>query len=264
MFSAENKLVNWPFRFFSQASGQLGFSLCLMLKAAVASGAESLPVTYPEKPPYYYTESGVARGELIELAQRIFATAGLPVRFTSRPAPRALSEVAETNVAICSLGWFKNPDRERFARFSQPIFRDLPMQVLIRTDRAGDFSRFSSLEKLLAAPDLKIGVVAGFSYGVRQDEQLRRAGERVAAKVNRVEQLFEMVRFGRVDLALVNEMEYSYFTRQSPSSPPGLQILAFPDVPSGNLRHLMCSRAVPPATMERIDAAILQLGIGLK
>ncbi|MGE5385023.1 MAG: substrate-binding periplasmic protein [Betaproteobacteria bacterium] len=244
---------------FVPVLAKLGLPVCL-LAGGISLGAESLLVTYPEKPPYYYTESGVAKGGLLDLAQKIFANAGVPVRFASRPAPRVLNDMAETGEPVCSLGWFKTPERERFARFSRPFFRDFPNRILVRVDRAARFKRFASLEDLLAAPGVRIGIVAGFSYGARPDEWLQRAGEQVTARVARVEQLFEMVRHDRIDVALVNQIEYLHFARPSADHAPDLQTLLFADAPAGNLRYIMCSRAVPPSTLERIDAAILRLG----
>lgn len=241
---------------------RLGVALGLTLGARFAPAAEPLVVTYPEKPPYYYTEAGVARGQLLELATRIFATAGIPAVFAARPAPRALGEVAESGANVCSLGWFKSVEREKFARFSRPIYRDRPIRLLVRADRRKDFENLASLEQVLVAPQFRIGVVAGFSYGMAPDALLQRAGGRVTARVSRVEQLFGMVGHGRIDLAPVNEMEFSHFTR-SPQ-PSALALLAFADAPPGNLRYLMCGRGVPATTMERIDAAILELGIDVK
>lgn len=235
-----------------------GVAACVAF-SSVAWADAPLLVTYPERPPYYYTEAGVPQGTLLLMAWRIFEEAGIPVALSSRPPARVLNEVAQGSPPSCSIGWFKNAERERFGRFSLPFFHDRPLRLVVHSDRLADFRRFPSLSDVLASRP-RIGIVAGFSYGLMHEQLLGAARERV----DRVEQLMRMVAAGRIDLALVNEMEFEYFKEREGVGRLPLQTLSFPDAPAGNARHVICSRSVPPATLERIDQAIRRLGFDLR
>jgi polar amino acid transport system substrate-binding protein len=133
--------------------------------AAQAAPVSALPVSYIEKPPYYYTDGAQAKGFLLLRAQQIFERAAIVVTLVSRPARRALHEVESNAGPTCSIGWFKSAEREAFAKFSVPIHQDRPMAVLTELGREAAVRKYPTLRALMAAPLFHVGVVDGFSYG---------------------------------------------------------------------------------------------------
>src|SRR5690606_34791512 len=98
--------------------------LCLPLACLAA---EPLAVYYIEKPPYYHSIAGEPTGFLLERTRAIFSDAQIALRFEARPAKRILLEMEQNREPICSIGWFRTPQREAFALFSLAIYRDEPM-----------------------------------------------------------------------------------------------------------------------------------------
>src|SRR5690606_3099630 len=107
--------------------------LCLPLACLAA---DPLPVYYIEKPPYYHSIAGEPTGFLLERTRAIFSDAQIPLRFEARPAKRILLEMEQNREPICSIGWFRTPQREAFALFSLAIYRDETMTVLTRATLA--------------------------------------------------------------------------------------------------------------------------------
>ncbi|WP_375740154.1 substrate-binding periplasmic protein [Pseudomonas boanensis] len=229
--------------------------LCLLLPTFV--NAESLTVYYIEKPPYYHTERGEPTGFLLERARAIFSKADVPVHFEARPAKRILHELQQGRDAACSIGWFKTPERQQFAWFSRPIHRDAPMLVLTRNSLAEQIRSYSSLSALVQSP-LRLGLVDGFSYG-GLDHMLKTASShKVTAPPA---QTVRMLAAERIDFTLIDERELPYILAEADLRDAKLTKLNMPDIPAGQLRYLMCSKAVDDALRERLDQAIEDLGV---
>ncbi|KAF0223379.1 MAG: ABC transporter substrate-binding [Rhodospirillaceae bacterium] len=61
---------------------------------------------------------------------------------------------------------------------------------------------------------------------------------------------------GRFDYMFADQEEYEALARAVNVPPESLRMFTYPDVPEGNQRRMMCSKAVPKAIVDRIDAAI--------
>lgn len=224
-----------------------------------ASAAEPLLISYIEKPPYYYTDAqGVPRGFLIERIRQVMAEIRLEIRLESRPPNRAVQELKTSQEMQCSLGWFKTDDRERFARFTLPLYFDRPLIAVTVPARASDLKKAGGLAGLLALPGVRVGAVAGYSYGDTVDRQLAALGERTDRGPSPSSNLAKLVA-GRFDLALFNTEDLDYLVSQSPELGSSIVRLELPDVPPGKARYLMCSLGVDTALISRVNQAISQL-----
>ncbi|MBC9252227.1 hypothetical protein A9179_18295 [Pseudomonas alcaligenes] len=229
----------------------------LCLAAALPLRAEPLTVYYIEKPPYYHTEKGQPTGFLLERTRAIFSQAAIAVHFEARPAKRILLELEQGQAAACSTGWFKTPQREAFARFSRAIYRDEPMTILTRATLQQQLSSYSSLADLLASP-LRLGVVDGFSYGELDALLARGNPSRVTAPPS---QNVRMLAAERIDYTLVDERELPYILAEADLNNARLSSLKMPDIPPGQRRYLMCSKAVGDEVMKALDRSIQRLGL---
>ena len=238
----------------------LPWVLSLVLAPVFARAEAPLLVTFPEKPPYYYVENQESTGLLIFRAKRIFAEAKLRVTFAQRPAQRALHEIENSRQVQCSLGWFRTKEREKFAQFSLPLYRDAPVEVLVQPSGLPEISSFKTLREVLEKGQGKLGVVAGFSYGDALDTLLKEHESHVLRVPVTVKQLMRMVGHGHLGMALIDALDYAYRSNDPELTSLSLASVSFPDVPVGNERHLMCSAGLDRATMDQINAAIVKLG----
>ncbi len=231
--------------------------LTLLLILAGNATADSLPIYYIEKPPYYFTEQGTAKGFLLYLSQAIVAQAGITADFQPLPAKRILLKLEQEPRAACSIGWFKTEPRETFAWFSAPIHRDNPMQVLSSNSMLQQIRSYPSLSALLAS-NLRLGLVDGISYG-ELDVQLRQArSEKITAMPT---QIVRMLAAERIDYTLIDAQELPYIQAQADTPRDELVATSFADLPSGQLRYLMCSKSIGKEMENRLNQAITALGI---
>jgi hypothetical protein len=95
--------------------------------------ADQLNVSYFERPPYYLTTpAGDASGFLVEKTKKILQAANVNARFISLKPNKIIFIIKHANLPHCSIGWFKKPEREAFAKFTKPIYQDRPL-VLLKT-----------------------------------------------------------------------------------------------------------------------------------
>ncbi|SMC29973.1 extracellular solute-binding protein, family 3 [Andreprevotia lacus DSM 23236] len=236
--------------------------LAALLAAGHAIASDGvLLITFIDKPPYYYLSASGNKpgGFLLTHAQRVFEQAGIRTRVEPRPSMRALVEIEHATQPVCSVGWFRNAERERFGRFSEPLFRDPPMIVATRSDRLARFKPYAGAGALVADPALVPGTVAGFAYGSYLDELLRQRSGHIDATAQTMQQNLAKVGLGRVDYAFVDQAEFSWWRRQAGLRGLPLAGLNLPDLPAGNLRYLLCSKQVDDVTMQRINRAIAAL-----
>jgi len=236
------------------AAGLL-FLLCPVQPAAEPP-PKPLRVLYMHRPPYYERlPDGRAGGALVEIARMAFERAGVPHEFVEVPARRILRMVRDGE-PVCSVGWFRTPEREAFARFSEPIYQNLPLGALIRRERASLWPERPTMRQALES-GLVLGLVKGYRYGPWEE---RFRGARRSVAVERIEttqqSLFRMLCRGRVDWMLICPEEAGYQLRVRPRLRSCAVFRRFADAPEGNRRYLMFSRAVPVEVVEAVNRTI--------
>lgn len=240
---------------FLPAWGALGGLMTLLL-APVAVMAESLDVLYFEYPPYYHQlPDGQPSGLIVDLARRVFDRAGIEARFEFIPAKRILYDIQKGR-PVASLGWFKTSEREEFARFSLPIYVNRPVGVLVPRERGGRFQSYDTLEALMASREFFLGRVGGFSDGAYLDSLLARYPDRVVEVPADSVRLLKMLQADRFDFVLIPPEEMEDLLREARMSSADFSLRAMRDIPGGNTRYIMYSKAVDQNLIRRVDDAI--------
>lgn len=235
----------------------------LSFLAPVFVCAESLTVSYFERPPYYYTnEQGVAEGFLLQRARQIFQQADIEVKFLALTPYRILYVLEHATVPHCSIGWFKNSAREQFTKFSAPIYQNQALMLLSSKDQRHKFSSPSALREIFADRLLTLARMGEFSYGTYVDELLGVLAPKSIVLSGNQRGLLQAVVEQRAAYMLVAPEEVSMLARQSGLSAADLLLVPLSDVPAGNLRYLMCSPAVTDITMVKLNQAINELSQG--
>ncbi|MBT9596698.1 MAG: transporter substrate-binding domain-containing protein [Vitreoscilla sp.] len=227
----------------------------LALAAGVAKAAEPLSLYYFDRPPYAQKAS---RGdEVVGLtatpAAQAFRAAGLEFRWTLLPTVRQLVTLKDSLVPACAVGWFKNPERELQFKFTKPIYRDRPTVALARSN----FHALApTLIDTLRQPGLSVLVKDGFSYGPLIDGMLLLARpERVVTSVESVA-MVSMIAAQRASFMFAAEEEANYLVEQAGVPLNALKLVRFADVPPGERRYILCSKATPDELIERLNKAI--------
>ena len=236
-----------------------GWFVLLALQAA-ASPAQELLMAFRDKPPYSYVEAGVPKGFLLERTRQIMDAAGLRPTFREMPPKRIFQEMQDNAEPICSFGWYRIPEREKFARFSLPIHQDRPHVVLAGPRSADDVRRHKTLKGLLGDSALTLATVDGVSYGPELDAMIAAfPGKNDRALVPPI-QVAKKVAAKRADFMLIDQEDYDYLMATNPEfRDEKLVRIEYPDLPPGLRRYILCSQRVGSDTMARIDAAIERL-----
>jgi polar amino acid transport system substrate-binding protein len=242
-------------RFLSFLAGLL---LCLDAAQGLASNAD-LQVVYLERPPYYFTDKGQPRGFLFSLTRKILDRAGVTATYAQQPPNRILAELRSDQQPICSIGWFKTTEREGFANFSLPIYRDMPMVLLTTVDKRDAVGRHRTLQDVFSDTSLVMAQVASFSYGQTIDRMLAEIIVRNLTVSSTQKVLPRLILEGRASYMIVAPEEVDMLLRSAGVPADRFVTLELQDVPPGNLRYLIFSKGVPADTLQRVNAAISAL-----
>ncbi|MFH1914277.1 MAG: transporter substrate-binding domain-containing protein [Pseudomonadota bacterium] len=233
--------------------------LCLLaapLSAPADEDGETLLVVHLEFPPYYYTTStGRPEGFLLRKTANILRLAGITPEFQSMPAKRIL-QAMHSDEPVCSIGWFRTPEREQFAKFSRPIYQNKPLEVLHLARNADLFREKLTLADILVDPAISMGALEGYSLGAAVDEAIAGARQGMGRVNGNYAQLVRMLAMERFLCILVAPEEKDSLIRVNGLHPEIFTSRPLPDIPLGNVRYLMFSRGMPDSVIARIDLVI--------
>ena len=231
----------------------------LLVGLILSLAAQSVSLSYIDRAPYYYQENGVNKGFLLDRAEKILKEAGLTYTISALP-PNRITAILETQQERhISIGWFKRPEREVFAQFSVPIYRNKPQALLVLKTRAAEFKAIPKFAEVAANPKYKMGAVDGFSYGGFFDPLIATMGARVEKGNVTPSQNVAKLQAKRFDFLVLDQEEASYQILQAGLKEADFEVVTFSDVPEGNLRYLWCSKNITAAEMTKINAAIVKL-----
>jgi uncharacterized protein (TIGR02285 family) len=225
--------------------------------SAPAGAAEpALSILFHVRPPYaHHGAGGDVTGLLAAPVMDALARAGIAAEWVEMPPARQTEEIKRAKAAACGLGWFKRPEREAFALFTDPIYHDQPTIVVARKDDAR-FRDGMSLQDSFRDPSRALLVKTGYSYGATIDEWIKALRPRAEASSGDNEQLLGMIAQRRADYAIMAPEEADDLLNSMADLHAALRPVKPSDAPHGERRYLMCSKATPAALIERINRAL--------
>jgi polar amino acid transport system substrate-binding protein len=223
---------------------------------AQATTPDTITLPWTERQPFQYIDNdGKLKGILYNLGEQIFTKAGIRSQWAETPANRIIRELEENTERQCLVGWFKTPEREKIAKITLPIYQDKPLRGIIRADNKS--VRIKTASALFADASIKVLIKQGYSYGVQLDELIAsRNGQNIERSVGDHTRLVRMLREQRTDLLFLTQEEIDHYTATAPDFAKDFKVINFTDLPSGNFRHILCSKRVPDATIEKLNQAI--------
>jgi uncharacterized protein (TIGR02285 family) len=180
---------------------------------------------------------------------------GIAYRWEDLPSARQIEVIKRNDGQACGLGWFKRPDREAFAKFTLPIYHDLPTIVVARADDAR-FAGTPTLDALFHDKSLRLLTKTGYSYGAEIDAKLAADAPNLRRDPSDNRTMLVMIGRKRVDYMIMAEEEAKDLLSQADFADAGLAIYYLANPPAGEYRYLMCSKSVSDAVLARINQAI--------
>lgn len=231
-----------------------------------------ITLSFTEKPPYYFTHeiSKEPQGFLLNKSLEIFDRAQIKYKLISLPPKRILKEIEDNKTAHCSIGWFKNSEREKFALYSEIIHRDSPMVVVINSELRSQLTNTSTLKDLeewiffkrgqtLNSQTFIFGTVSGFSYGEALDAIILKLGKNKITTDQSSQsplQLLHRIAFERINMGFFDIEEYGHYINNNPRLAANLALLKMVDSPPGKERFIICSKNVGAEVIQKINKHI--------
>ncbi|EFL49728.1 extracellular solute-binding protein family 3 [Solidesulfovibrio fructosivorans JJ]] len=224
------------------------------LTGPVRAAGEPVTLFVFDRQPYYHLDSGRPDGGfLLTLAQIVFRRAGVPYRIREMPPGRILATFETEDVNSCAVGWLQTPARQRFARFSAPIYVNKPLGVAVRAPLAAKDGP-QPLGDLLKK-HWKWGLRLGFSYGQALDAAFAAAPAGTVTRFSDPTIMLRLLAKGRLDAILIEPEELSWLLEREPRLAAAMRFVPLAGA-KPRARHIMCDDAVSPDVMRRLDAAI--------
>jgi len=198
-----------------------------------AAADDVITLHYHERAPYYVEAEGKVTGLCADPAALAFETAGIPFRWRKTPAKRQLDVLKENRGRDCILGWFKNLEREAFAKFTLPIYQDQPAIAIARADNSAIASG-RLLENIFSNPKLILLRKDGYSYGRFVDEKIAQLNPAQVVTAAENIGMLKMIHTGRADYFLIGEEEADGLFGLSGIPEADFKYIRFANMPPGN------------------------------
>jgi ABC-type amino acid transport substrate-binding protein len=225
---------------------------------ATPTPADSIiTVHYNERPPYLVTtDTGVSglTGDPVTIA---FEKGGVPFRWEQTPTKRQMYILQQNTGQDCVIAWFKNAERESFARFTLPVYRDKPQIALARADNE-NITANGTVGAFFGNPQLTLLVKDGYSYGDFLDQKIAAYQPNRLVTTNENSGMLKMIHAGHADYMLVAPEEADGLIKTSEFYAQDFREIHFSDLLLGEERYILCSMQVKPAVIEQLNEAIRQ------
>ncbi len=214
-----------------------------------------ITIHYHERPPYYLTGPLGVYGLCADPVKQAFDRAKIPFRWEKTPAKRQLDILKENRSRACLIGWFKNLEREKFARYSHPIYQDKSFIALGRADNPQLISN-GALDATLLNSGLVLLRKNGYSYGKLLDTMILKLGPR--QKMTSAENIgmLKIIHSGGADYFFISEEEAMQLILTSGLLKTDFKTIRFSNMPGGNKRYLLFSKQVENQVIDQINSAI--------
>jgi polar amino acid transport system substrate-binding protein len=219
---------------------------------------------FSNRPPYHYLEESIndkqkiiPRGLISDILVRSLEISRLNVIFEEAPAKRIMFQTKKEE-SFCSFSWFKNPERELFAKFSMSLWQDKPFIIVTNKEKKSFFQRHSTFAEMIKKETITLGSREPISYGSYIDTLLQKENKLThiffpALQVN----LVRMLDANRFDFMIMAQEEVEDIFESAKVNIKNFTVIGYPDIPKGEKRRVMCSKGVADEWIDRLNQAIL-------
>ena len=240
--------------FLSRHSVLAGFVVASTL-SQFACAETPITVLYSDRPPFMKKQAdGTLTGTAATTAILAFAKAEIPIEIKEASPARRLLDVKENNTRVCSLGFYKNAERETFARFSNPISQDGKMIAFANIKF--QMSKPVSVDAILQRSDLNILIKKNIFYGPFLESKFAQMKAQRIESTAEFAQLIRLIKIERAQLIFLPEEEAQFYLKEFGYSATDFNLIHFAEMPAGEFRYMMCSLRVEEAVMAKLNKAI--------
>jgi polar amino acid transport system substrate-binding protein len=232
-------------------------SILFLLLVPTSGRAESpLLLQIVELPPYMIIESPTSvSGLVIAPVLAALKKGGIAFQWQIVPAVRQLVRIKNNQERVCSLGWYKTPNREKFAKYSRPIVKDSGYAGFANNQyRPGDGV---ALDVVLNDPAIKVLIKIGFVHSEYLDARLANMKAHREFTYADMPLIFKMVAAGRAQITFAPLAEIRYYESLGVVGKDDFHVMMFKEMPSsGVYRYMMCSLKVEDELINKFNEAL--------
>lgn len=232
-------------------------SLIIFLALDMELFSYDIEVLYYNRPPYYYSTPIGPKGIIMDKVLDIFKKAGIKAKYTLSTSNRIYLEFLSGRAKICSPGWFKNKEREKFAKFSIPIYQDSPVVLLTKRDNY-KLRDYTAIQDIFKHKSFIWGRIRFFSYGYYVDSLAQKLKPKSIEIDGNQEDLITMLKYGRLHYMLINPQEIDQLIRSTGYKKNEFMVVRLNDVSTGNRRYIMFSKDISNKLIDKINKIILK------
>lgn len=218
--------------------------------------ADPLVLGYVARPGLAEVIDGKPAGTYFPTAVAAAEKAGFAVTLQAVSQVRLMAQVQSGTPNYCAVGIFVTPERQTFGKFTLPIYRTPRFVVIATRARDGAIRQHKTFMSLIADKDIRMGVIEGYSFGNTLDPLIAGLRGNVDRYVGTFDQGFAKIQAGRFDYMIGFADEFDNWVSRTGANRDAFSKIDFPDVLDGVYRHLMCSRAVDDAVIDRLNEGI--------
>lgn len=211
--------------------------------------SQNLEIVFEERIPYVEKNKLSLKGLVATPAINALNEAKINYTLEEKPSKRHLYEIKANKKPICALGWFKNPDREKFAKFTQALYQDASLGIIARNDRAKEFVDIT-IDDLLKKK-YEVLTKASYSYGKFLDDKLIQYNTNKKEVYANNKKMLLLIERKRADFMFISKEEADLlFTKNNYKN---ISFYKISGMPEGNKRYLICSKKVDDKIINQIN-----------
>ena len=216
---------------------------------------ERLTIYYIERFPYYYTTTEGVKGVVVDRVKLAFEKAKIPMRFVMLPAKRHMKNLKENKEKFCTIGWYKNAERQKIAKYSDYIYQDKTRIALARANNK-KIQSGRTVDDILSDKTLALLFKDGYSYGAYIDKKITEHNPIMFKVTTENINMIKMIHFGHGDYFFTTEEEVDALISRAGLKKEDFQYVKFKNMPTGLKRYILCSQKVDDDVIEKVNDAI--------
>ncbi|MBK6908462.1 MAG: transporter substrate-binding domain-containing protein [Rhodocyclaceae bacterium] len=248
-------------RALANAPRRHGIALALTLGGpalvlAADAGSSPVIVHYVQRPPYMTPSNDGLAGLTGAPTVMAFKRANVPFVLAETPFARQMHMLESNSGQDCMIGMFKKPERELFAKFTQPVYQDRAQVILTASANAHRFAKYSSVTDVFNDKSMRLLVKLRYSYGVALDALIERYQPTINKTADENLLMLKAIKLQMDDYMFIAPEEAAVAIAAAGFSESDFAQIKFKNMPDGEHRRIMCSKNVPDEVIAKLNAAI--------
>jgi uncharacterized protein (TIGR02285 family) len=237
------------------------FTLGLMgiQMANAAPPNETIHLHFSDRPPYAMSgPGGEPSGVVATIAAKVFRQAKIPFVWEKTPVNRQFAILKENKGLNCAIGFEKTEERERFGKFTEPVYISQPF-IAITSLKVKEKSGVT-LTHLLSK--YSVLVKENYTQGAVITQLIANSPNKYVTSVESPQMVQMIARArARADFMLISNDELEYYVAHGVINSRDIHVLMLSDVNLRFHRRIMCSKSVSDQVIKKLDRVIVTLHI---